>query len=149
MSELKPCPFCGKKTVEIEQTGRMELTLRCNNGCINYKQKCGRLTIERLREIMTKDWNTRPREDALQARIAELDQIENERGELMLRILGTRNLEALLVQFQEQKKRIAELTIPADVLEMLIFSMNYIVHYCWIGKEYQKALDWLQVRKQC
>jgi Lar family restriction alleviation protein len=32
MSELKPCPFCGSKNIEI--TGRDKCWIRCNNcGC--------------------------------------------------------------------------------------------------------------------
>jgi hypothetical protein len=72
MDELAKCPFCGKDTVYIEQTGRLEMTLRCSAGCINYKQKTIHQTVEWLRERMIADWNTRPIESALRARIEEL-----------------------------------------------------------------------------
>lgn len=55
MSELKPCPFCGKEPDELTLNG--EPRAICWN-CIHDHDT----------------WNTRPIEDALQARIAELEQ---------------------------------------------------------------------------
>lgn len=57
MSELKPCPFCGGESTENRDISNSI-----------YCKKC-------FAEIDTDcvDWNTRPIEDALHARIAELD----------------------------------------------------------------------------
>ena len=59
MSELKPCPFCG---------GEAEL---CYSEVDTFCRKCN--VIQE-----TEMWNTRPIEDELRARIAELEE-ENER----------------------------------------------------------------------
>ena len=61
--ELRPCPFCGGSNIIIEEA--LE-TLYCDDcGC-------------ELAEDFGGNWNTRPIEDALQARIAELEA-ESER----------------------------------------------------------------------
>ena len=54
MSELKPCPFCG---------GEAEL---CYSEVDTFCRKCNVMQETEL-------WNTRPIEDALNARIAELE----------------------------------------------------------------------------
>jgi len=66
MSELKPCPFCGSADIRTEPGINL-----------NYCDKCSA-------EANIEHWNTRPIEDALNARIAEL---EAERLELR-KILG-------------------------------------------------------------
>ena len=58
MSTLKPCPFCGKMP-EVADDG----VCRCNN------KSCSMAPYWYL----PKYWNIRPIEDALNARIAELD----------------------------------------------------------------------------
>ena len=65
MSELKPCPFCGKEPSIYEDTGYVYCP---NDDCMaadSYLEKAI-LPVEK--------WNTRPIEDALNARIAELSQ---------------------------------------------------------------------------
>ncbi len=57
MSELKPCPFCGAMPEKL-RTGYMCSTL----GCALQENT-----------VSEKEWNTRPIEDALTARIAELE----------------------------------------------------------------------------
>ena len=55
MSELKPCPFCGSADIRTEPGINL-----------NYCDKCSA-------EANIEHWNTRPIEDALNARIAELE----------------------------------------------------------------------------
>ena len=55
MSELKPCPFCGGTKICTEKGINL-----------NYCDNCSA-------ESNVEHWNTRPIEDALQARIAELE----------------------------------------------------------------------------
>ena len=71
MSELKPCPYCGDNSVKFEQTERNRLRMYCQNGCFSYYAKCFHFSIEHLQELMTIKFNTRPIEDALQAKIDE------------------------------------------------------------------------------
>ncbi|NLI08142.1 MAG: hypothetical protein GX457_13780 [Thermotogaceae bacterium] len=67
MSELKPCPFCGRKP--YESGGYVSChTEECLANADYHEPAIG--SIE--------DWNTRPIEDALNKRIAELEA-ENER----------------------------------------------------------------------
>ena len=55
MSELKPCPFCGSADIRTEPGINL-----------NYCDKCSA-------EANIEHWNTRPIEDAPNARIAELE----------------------------------------------------------------------------
>lgn len=79
MSELKPCPFCGGEAITTTfidpddfeympiEVNDCDAEVTCENErCINGWW------------LSPKDWNTRPIEDALTARIAELEA-ENER----------------------------------------------------------------------
>ena len=66
MSELKPCPFCGGKAEEDTHIGGVV----CENYCTNPN------TFDGGGGVWTTGWNTRPIEDALNARIAELE-LEN------------------------------------------------------------------------
>ena len=56
MSELKPCPFCGSADIRTEPGINL-----------NYCDKCSA-------EANIEHWNTRPIEDALNKRIAELEE---------------------------------------------------------------------------
>ena len=75
--ELKACPFCGKETAEVECDGAF-WWVKC--------QSCGAsghvywfiLNNGNARDIVIDNWNTRPIEDALRLRIAELEA-ESER----------------------------------------------------------------------
>ena len=70
--ELKACPFCGKETAEVECDGAF-WWVKC--------QSCGAsghvywfiLNNGNARDIVIDNWNTRPIEDALRLRIAELE----------------------------------------------------------------------------
>jgi hypothetical protein len=55
--KLKPCPFCGGEVKEVKLEDRGYLTICCVVGSM----------------ISVEEWNTRPIEDALQKRIAELE----------------------------------------------------------------------------
>ena len=55
MNELKPCPFCGEIPQFLKPSGTVS---------------CGKCLIAILPEI----WNTRPREEELEKRIAELER---------------------------------------------------------------------------
>ena len=64
MSELKPCPFCGKENTVAGSTERMILGWWC--ACEDcFENRKGGVHEDR--------WNTRPIEDALNKRIAELE----------------------------------------------------------------------------
>ena len=70
MSELKPCPFCGGVAQVNTWTMHGITESRCfcpNSDCPNS-----------VRTVALATWNTRPIEDALNARIAELEyQLED------------------------------------------------------------------------
>ena len=63
LNELKPCPFCGGKAEEDTHIGGVI----CENYCTNPN------TFDGGGGVWTADWNTRPIEDALNARIVELE----------------------------------------------------------------------------
>lgn len=65
--KLLPCPFCGGES-DLEQTGKMELTIRCVGRQPSGLRGCGpsyvqritpRFTLEWLASIMTENWNRR------------------------------------------------------------------------------------------
>jgi len=67
--ELKPCPFCGENKLEIlvSPTNRRLRYIRCQNPSCPY----GAWSSKIEREF---GWNSRPIEDALRSRIAELEK---------------------------------------------------------------------------
>ena len=65
---LKPCPFCGGEAFYIKIMGNYEKPHEI------YCSKCdGAITEGRSEKQVVTNWNTRPIEDALTARIAKLD----------------------------------------------------------------------------
>ena len=75
MSELKPCPFCGNEAQVNTWTMHGITESRCfcsNSDCPNS-----------VRTVALEQWNTRPIEDALHARIAELEAENNRLAELL------------------------------------------------------------------
>jgi len=82
MTELKKCPFCGRdaRNNPTWMVGSENSAECSNRHCITNK-----LTYATIEE-----WNTRPLEDALQARIDELKQ-ENERLQIIASELGVNN----------------------------------------------------------
>ena len=71
MSKMKPCPFCGKEDLYFEQDEEGETNIVC--GWCEYKTRIFQTIGDAARW-----WNTRPIEDALNKRIAELEA-ESER----------------------------------------------------------------------
>lgn len=65
MDELKACPFCGNEPQEITTNGKPLVVCWCR-GCVNDP----------------KNWNTRPIEDALNKRIAELKELLDTESQL-------------------------------------------------------------------
>ena len=65
MSELKPCPFCGGTKICTEKGLNL-----------NYCDNCSA-------ESNIEHWNTRPIEDGLRARIAELEKDNDEFRQLI------------------------------------------------------------------
>ena len=63
MSELKPCPFCGSSNTTLDY---YEISCPQELGTIVVCNDCGASATSIV------DWNTRPIEDALNARIAKL-----------------------------------------------------------------------------
>ena len=76
MTELKPCPFCGKQV-------EMHITAGADAGNDEYYVGCGCLSNEAgayglecdgdTEQSVADQWNNRPIEDALRARISELE----------------------------------------------------------------------------
>jgi hypothetical protein len=63
--KLKPCPFCGSEKIEIKQTGKNKLKLKCCNCLIGIEQKWLRFDAHWLEERMAEDWNKRVSLDRL------------------------------------------------------------------------------------
>lgn len=68
MDELKACPFCGSSNTTLDY---YEISCPQELGTIVVCNDCG----ASAKSIV--DWNTRPIEDALNARIAELDILQD------------------------------------------------------------------------
>ena len=64
MNELNPCPFCGK-IPNAEYIEDVMYVICSNNSC---GMSC-------IASVTLKEWNNRPIEDALQARIADLESL--------------------------------------------------------------------------
>ena len=68
MSELKPCPFCGSPAYSYHDNCIDFAGVKCDlGGCV-----CADILITE------NNWNTRPIEDALRLRIAELEKLVEE-----------------------------------------------------------------------
>jgi len=73
MSELKPCPFCGSE-VQGDERGEKYPKKSPMGGWIIHCECCG-ASLSQFRKSGKDEisWNTRPIEDALNKRIAELE----------------------------------------------------------------------------
>ena len=74
MSELKPCPFCGSEVQDDPHTGEKYPRKSPMGGWIIHCECCG-ASLSQFRKSGKGEisWNTRPIEDALNKRIAELE----------------------------------------------------------------------------
>lgn len=59
MKELKPCPCCGNKEIEIEQNQRNGYKILCIVCGIKLEQKVLRFSLDWLKEKMIETWNKR------------------------------------------------------------------------------------------
>jgi hypothetical protein len=103
--ELKPCP-CGAQAHASEIVGGWMINCR--------SPKCGFEAVRDTRDEAVAAWNTRPVEDALRARIDELETAltaEKKCHYLAVRLIGERD-----ARLEEAGKRIAELE---DLLSQL------------------------------
>ena len=102
MSELKPCPFCGTSVVGIEHDG-LYRWVECGNMDCNAAGKVFAFLTDvgNADHIVANNWNTRPIEDALNARIAEL--------ELRLDVYNGNMYDVVVDENAKANKRIAEL----------------------------------------
>lgn len=99
MSELKPCPFCGSSNTALDY---YEISCPQELGTIVVCNDCGASATSIV------DWNTRPIEDALNARIAEL--------ELRLDVYNGNMYDVVVDENAKANKRIAEL--EAELTEL-------------------------------
>ena len=78
MSEIRPCPFCGVvPTISGDPDSEEYVRGYCLGfvGCFNEQCPMPQdVVIEPTQKEATAKWNTRPLEDALTARIAELEE---------------------------------------------------------------------------
>ena len=74
MSELKPCPFCGAE-VQDDERGEKYPRKSPMGGWIIHCECCG-ASLSQFRKSGKGEisWNTRPIEDELRKRIAELEE---------------------------------------------------------------------------
>jgi hypothetical protein len=68
MTELKKCPFCGSEATNPMTKNSSKYADCSNQDCITNK----------IVYVTVDEWNTRPIEDALQARIDELEQYKSQ-----------------------------------------------------------------------
>ena len=88
MSELKPCPFCGGKA-EIQVDG-LYRWVECQNKKCNGTSKIFMFINDagNANDIVAENWNTRPLEKTLLARVAELEAAEKELDRALLHYLS-------------------------------------------------------------
>jgi hypothetical protein len=78
---IKACPFCGGE-VEIKQTGKNELTIRCTKCLTSKTQAVLRYSLDWLREKLIEGWNARA-EPAIEQSQSEQGYSEAEVKELL------------------------------------------------------------------
>lgn len=130
MSELKPCPFCGKEDLYFELVEEGDTNIVC--GWCGYKSQ-----IFQTIGDATRWWQARPIEDELQKRIAELEaEIDSRKDQLReaKNILIDKNLhiDSLYEEGYKLQQRIAELEGERKVsfdlvrkLRMYCFNANW------------------------
>jgi BMFP domain-containing protein YqiC len=110
MSELKKCPFCGRQPYESGGYVSCHTEL-CLANADYHEPAIGSIT----------DWNTRPIEDALNARIAELEAekcvlIDQQREAKNILIDKNLHIDSLYEEGYKLQQRIAELEGKIDQL---------------------------------
>lgn len=82
MSELKPCPACGgvaeMKRQGNDYTKKRRIVVRCPACRLERADAAIHHSMEWLEGVATKNWNTRPIEDALRAEVAKYRGMEVE-----------------------------------------------------------------------
>lgn len=75
MIELKPCPFCGSENVHVERKDLFFWVECYDCGAVGQEARLRDVfvNIAQGEERAANNWNTRPIEDALTTRIAELE----------------------------------------------------------------------------
>ena len=126
MSELKPCPFCGSPAYSYHDNCIDFAGVKCDlGGCV-----CADILITE------NNWNTRPVEDALTARIAELVSSN------MVMAKGVLDLKA----------RIAELEADNAEFRQLIRDWSIVLEQddefqLWYVESVRQAM--LEINKEC
>lgn len=130
MSELKACPFCGSKAEKHKYTmlGEDFKVAYCPNEDCYFHHRTASIA----------DWNTRPIEDALDKRIAELEGVIKADNERLIRAgltvglySGCDTAETMAEVILASRDRIAELETERDearaMAERLIKAGNVLI----------------------
>jgi hypothetical protein len=86
--ELKACPFCGINAEVVpceDNSGQVVAWFICCTNCPTASQICD--VSEGGLDATIKAWNTRPIEDALHARVAELEKFGKDMIEASIAVL--------------------------------------------------------------
>ena len=134
MSELKPCPFCKSNNTTLDY---YEISCPQELGTIVVCNDCG----ASVKSIV--DWNTRPIEDALNARIAELeaenerlsqllhDEMSQLRAELEKRTAGLHYANAVCMEMKHELDRLnAEIKATDDLLKEATETIGAVIACC-------------------
>ena len=70
--ELKPCPFCDGTDINVVIEGNFSFEECAGCGATSEAHRAYEICTEQRKAAAADKWNTRPAEEALQARIAEL-----------------------------------------------------------------------------
>ena len=110
MINLKPCPFCGAE-VQDDERGEKYPRKSPMGGWIIHCECCG-ASLSQFRKSGKGEisWNTRPIEDALQSRIAELEKdLSNKEIEYTDLWDDALALQARIAELEEENERLAQL----------------------------------------
>ena len=118
-AELLPCPFCGK-TVELTQTGRNQLTIKCKSCQIKRVQKVLRYSLDWLESRMIEDWNKR---------------------QPIIDIPGVKELVEALEFYKEKVESIARYTKTNQINAIEACMAELIIDGGRKAREYLKALE--------
>ena len=158
MSDLKPCPFCGKEPNQAtaELGDRPCFYYECENPKCHAAEMGWHDTEQEARDA----WNNRPIEDALQARIAELERKKEQLLEIdHQRVQYVRKLEKAAVVWhnypEEKPDKTGYCIIYYTILNRVAFDFwhndkqewdkygEYILAWAYlpIGKNYLKEQE--------